>query len=126
MKLSEFKRLLAEHPGTNIHFVLPTGTKIPLHAHVTDVARKDPPGNKAYGLPGARPMPPVIYEKEFHLIQIATEPETSQMLLREHSNGNTHTRSADFMYRQFMPQSSSRRNSPIGHWEPIERAERGL
>jgi hypothetical protein len=41
MKLSEFKRLLAQHPGRNIHFVLPTGTKIPLHAHVTDVARID-------------------------------------------------------------------------------------
>ena len=41
MKLNEFKRLLAEHSEKNIHFVLPTGTKVPPHAHVTDVARID-------------------------------------------------------------------------------------
>lgn len=39
MKLSELKQILADHSDKNIHFVLPTGTKIPPHAHVTDVAR---------------------------------------------------------------------------------------
>ncbi len=39
MKLNELKKLLAEHSDKNIHFILPTGTKIPLHSHVTDVAR---------------------------------------------------------------------------------------
>ena len=38
MILSELKTLLAEHHEKNIHFVLPTGTRIPSHAHVTDVA----------------------------------------------------------------------------------------
>ena len=38
MKLSEFKKKLAAHPARNIRFVLPTGTKAPPHAHVTEVA----------------------------------------------------------------------------------------
>ena len=41
MKLSEFKKLLADNSGKNIRFVLPTGSKIPPHAHVTEVARID-------------------------------------------------------------------------------------
>src|SRR4051794_11367920 len=41
MKLSEFKQLLAQHSGRNIRFVLPTGTRIPPQAHVTEVARID-------------------------------------------------------------------------------------
>lgn len=39
MKLSELKKTLAENPEKNICFILPTGTKIPVHAHVTEVAR---------------------------------------------------------------------------------------
>ncbi len=41
MKLAELKALLAKHPEKRLRFVLPTGTSIPLHAHVTDVARID-------------------------------------------------------------------------------------
>ena len=41
MKLSDFKKALSENTGRNIRFVLPTGTKIPPHAHVTEVARID-------------------------------------------------------------------------------------
>ena len=41
MKLSEFKKVLSQHSGKNIRFVLPSGTDIPLHAHVTEVARID-------------------------------------------------------------------------------------
>src|SRR5246127_3466904 len=41
MKLAQFKSLLAQHPDKNIRFVLPTGTKVPPHAHVTEVARID-------------------------------------------------------------------------------------
>lgn len=39
MKLTELKNLLAQHPEKNIRFILPTGTKIPIHAHITEVAR---------------------------------------------------------------------------------------
>ena len=39
MKLSEFKKLLVQHSDKNVRFILPTGTKIPSQAHVTDVAR---------------------------------------------------------------------------------------
>lgn len=39
MQLSEFKRILGAHQEKGIQFLLPTGTKIPVHAHVTDVAR---------------------------------------------------------------------------------------
>jgi hypothetical protein len=38
MIVSEFKKLLAEHSYRNIRFILPTGTKAPPHAHVTEVA----------------------------------------------------------------------------------------
>jgi hypothetical protein len=41
MLLSELKKLLAENTYRNIRFVLPTGSKIPPHAHVTEVARMD-------------------------------------------------------------------------------------
>lgn len=41
MKLSEFKKILSENVHRNIRFVLPTGSKIPPHAHVTEVARID-------------------------------------------------------------------------------------
>ena len=39
MILSEFKKVLAENHDLNLRFILPTGTKIPPHAHVTEVAR---------------------------------------------------------------------------------------
>jgi hypothetical protein len=41
MILSELKKLLAENTYRNIRFVLPTGSKVPPHAHVTEVARMD-------------------------------------------------------------------------------------
>jgi hypothetical protein len=41
MMLSEFKKKLSENSYRNIRFVLPTGSKVPPHAHVTEVARMD-------------------------------------------------------------------------------------
>jgi hypothetical protein len=41
MLLPELKKMLAENSCRNIRFVLPTGSKIPPHAHVTEVARID-------------------------------------------------------------------------------------
>jgi hypothetical protein len=41
MKLSELKHSLAQHSDRTLRFVLPTGTTIPAHAHVTEVARLD-------------------------------------------------------------------------------------
>ena len=41
MQLSKFKKLLAEHAHCHLRFVLPTGSKISPHAHVTEVARMD-------------------------------------------------------------------------------------
>lgn len=41
MNLSEFKKLLAQSREKNIRFVLPTGGKVPPHAHVTEVAKID-------------------------------------------------------------------------------------
>jgi hypothetical protein len=41
MQLSEFKEILGKHPEKAIRFVLPIGSKIPPHAHVTEVARID-------------------------------------------------------------------------------------
>jgi Family of unknown function (DUF6428) len=38
MKLTEFKKTLSENSHRNIRFILPTGTKAPPHAHVTEVA----------------------------------------------------------------------------------------
>lgn len=39
MKLSELKPLLAQNTDKNLRFILPTGSKLPPHAHVTEVAR---------------------------------------------------------------------------------------
>ena len=41
MFLAEFKKLLAENAARNIRFILPTGSKVPPHAHVAEVARMD-------------------------------------------------------------------------------------
>lgn len=41
MKLTELKTALAQHPTKTLRFVLPTGSKVPPHAHVTEVARLD-------------------------------------------------------------------------------------
>lgn len=41
MKLSELKKQLAKHKEQNVRFILPTGSKLPPHAHVTEVARID-------------------------------------------------------------------------------------
>jgi hypothetical protein len=38
MQLSEFKKTLSENTYRNLRFILPTGTKAPPHAHVTEVA----------------------------------------------------------------------------------------
>ena len=38
MQISEFKKTLSENSYRNIRFILPTGTKAPPHAHVTEVA----------------------------------------------------------------------------------------
>ena len=39
MYLTEFKKALSQHPDKLLQFVLPTGTRIPPHAHITEVAR---------------------------------------------------------------------------------------
>lgn len=41
MNLDEFKILLGQSPDLNLRFVLPDGTRVPAHAHVTEVARID-------------------------------------------------------------------------------------
>jgi hypothetical protein len=41
MNLFEFKRALVAHPDKHVRFVLPIGSKVPPHAHVTEVARID-------------------------------------------------------------------------------------
>src|SRR5580698_3223760 len=41
MQLSKLKKTLSENANRNIRFILPTGSKIPPHAHVTEVARID-------------------------------------------------------------------------------------
>jgi hypothetical protein len=41
MQISEFKKALSENTCRNIRFILPTGTKAPPHAHVTEVALKE-------------------------------------------------------------------------------------
>ena len=38
MQISEFKKTLSKNTCRNIRFILPTGTKAPPHAHVTEVA----------------------------------------------------------------------------------------
>ncbi len=39
MKLSQLKTGLALHPDKAVRFVLPTGSAIPPHAHISEVAR---------------------------------------------------------------------------------------
>ncbi len=41
MKISELKYTLSAHPLKTLRFILPTGTKVPLHTHVTELARLD-------------------------------------------------------------------------------------
>ena len=41
MNLSTLKKILADHPDQLVRFVLPTGSSVPPHAHVTEVARID-------------------------------------------------------------------------------------
>lgn len=41
MKLTDLKARLAAHPELNLRFVLPDGSMVPAHAHVTEVARID-------------------------------------------------------------------------------------
>jgi hypothetical protein len=41
VKLSEFKKALSENSCRNVRIMLPTGSKVPPHAHVTEVARMD-------------------------------------------------------------------------------------
>lgn len=41
MNLSELKLALSQHPEKSLQFTLPTGTRIPPHAHITEVARID-------------------------------------------------------------------------------------
>lgn len=39
MKTSELKAAISDHPDKTIRFVLPTGSKLPINSHVTEVAR---------------------------------------------------------------------------------------
>ena len=41
MKISELKKALGAHPDKTVRFILPTGAKVPLNAHVTELARLD-------------------------------------------------------------------------------------
>lgn len=41
MKLSEFKTHLLRNPESTLNFMLPDGSGVPVHAHVTEVARID-------------------------------------------------------------------------------------
>jgi hypothetical protein len=41
MKLDELKETLGKQPDANIRFLLPNGDFVPIHAHVTEVARID-------------------------------------------------------------------------------------
>jgi len=41
MKLSELAQHLAQHSESVVRFALPDGTMVPVHAHVTEVARID-------------------------------------------------------------------------------------
>ena len=41
MKLSELKKVLGNDAEKSVRFVLPIGSKVPPHAHVTEVARID-------------------------------------------------------------------------------------
>jgi len=39
MNLSEFRNVLAAHPGAALHLMLPDGAFVPAHFHVTEVGR---------------------------------------------------------------------------------------
>lgn len=39
MKTSEFRHLLEQNPEAELAFILPGGTRIPVHAHITEVGR---------------------------------------------------------------------------------------
>ena len=41
MKLSDLKAVLAQNPAAGLRFHLPNGEFLPIHAHVTEVARLD-------------------------------------------------------------------------------------
>ncbi len=41
MRLHELKTVLAQNPATRVRFQLPNGDFVPVHAHVTEVARID-------------------------------------------------------------------------------------
>ena len=41
MNITELKSLLSEHADKMVRFVLPTGSSVPPHAHVTEVAQID-------------------------------------------------------------------------------------
>lgn len=41
MKLIELKEHLGKKPDANVRFLLPNGDSVPVHAHVTEVARMD-------------------------------------------------------------------------------------
>jgi hypothetical protein len=41
MKLAELKNQLGLQPAANVRFLLPDGNSVPVHAHVTEVARID-------------------------------------------------------------------------------------
>ena len=41
MTITELKKLLLEHQEKTVRFILPTGSKVPPHAHVTEVAQID-------------------------------------------------------------------------------------
>jgi hypothetical protein len=41
MKTSEFKKHLNNHSEHELHFVLPEGDRVPVHAHITEAGRVD-------------------------------------------------------------------------------------
>jgi hypothetical protein len=41
MKLAELKTILSQNPQKHLRFILPDGSNVPPHAHVTEVARID-------------------------------------------------------------------------------------
>ena len=41
MKIADLKNSLNQHPAANVRFLLPNGDSVPVHAHVTEVARID-------------------------------------------------------------------------------------
>lgn len=41
MNVAELKKNLTKYPAANLRFVLPNGDSVPVHAHITEVARID-------------------------------------------------------------------------------------